>query len=242
MSLSYKIWDFPSVPIQEQLFYVPGAMFDGGFTSGGARISSPEPAGRSRLELKIAFQVREWQFPFSSWLMSKTNGQIFRIQLTKTPQLLSPLALLGLPVGNPIGNKSSIPWATEGFYAQGPWDNAQNWLDDGAGIGTNSSALEGTNIIYLNMGTFAHVLTHGHVIGNGDYSYIVDDIDYNGNIAKVTISPPLRKNVAANDVFFIKPYFLGQISNGDEVKATYQASNVGHIQPNRIVFEEIILP
>lgn len=108
MTLEYKIWDFPVVPIEKQLFHVPGAVFEGGFTSGGARIQSAEPGGRSVLEVQVAFQVAEWDFPFSSWIMSKMNGQIFRVPLTKTPQLISNTALNG---GVDTPGNLGIPWA-----------------------------------------------------------------------------------------------------------------------------------
>lgn len=238
MTIAYKIWDFPTVPIQKQLFHVPGAAVEGGFTSGGARITSPEPGGRSILETQVALQVQEWDFPFSSWIMSKTNGQIFRVPLTKTPQLVSNAALTG--VDGP--SNLAIAWEPTGLLVQGQWDNDQYWSDDGIYAETVATASEGTLIVKINMLPYGPILKHGHVFGIRDATYKVDDIEYDdGNVATVTVVPPLRNNILVGDMVLFRPYFLGTISNGSEVKATYDAENVGHMQMGKILFSEVYL-
>ena len=47
--------------------------------------------------------------------------------------------------------------------------------------------------------------------------------------------------VYSGDLILLKPYFIGSIANGTELRNTYDAANVGHIQLNRIVFQESIL-
>ena len=76
MTIEHKIWNFPNRAVESQLFHVPGEYFNGGLTSGGAKIMSPEPGGFSMLELTPSRQVNEWNSPVSSWLMSKINGEI----------------------------------------------------------------------------------------------------------------------------------------------------------------------
>lgn len=232
MSISYRIWDLPELPVKGQVFNVPGAAYDGGFTSGGARISSPDPAGRSVLELQLAFQVGEWDLPFFSWLMSKTNGHIFRVRLTKTPQLVSDAAL-GIET-------NTVPWDQTGLMPFSTWDNNQNWLSDGASAETIDIALEGSLTLKIDMSGFGEVLRSGHVIGHRSNAYIVDEITYNSGVATVTINPPLRHDVNEGDIIYFRPYFLGTISNGQELKATYDSANVGFIQPGRIILSEVI--
>ena len=234
MAIAYKIWDFPSVPVKSQLFHVPGAVFDGGFTSGGARISSPEPGGRSVLEMQIALQVKEWSAPLSSWLMSKINGEIFRVRLTRTPQLLRADAL-GITSGG-----GGVPWAAEGFYSESTWDNDELWADDVA-FYTAGASLEGSTSLVVDLSGFGSPLQPGHVIGHGESCYMINDIDQVGNVATLSITPPLRRPVNVGDLILTEPIFTGTIANGSEIRATYDASNNGHIQLNRIVFNEVVL-
>ena len=225
MTINHKIWNFPTLKIESQLFHVPGAYFEGGLTSGGARIMSPEPGGRSVLEMRLAYQVNEWNSPFSSWLMSKINGAIFKVQLTKTPQLASF-----------IGESNYI--TSSPFYN---WDNDQPWVNDGANLGAVGTALEGAVELSVSVGSFGEILKHGHVIGIGNYSYIIDDVSYVGTRADLVVSPPLRNSVSNADVVWLKPYFTGAIANGAEIRNSYDAGNIGGIQLNRIVFNEVII-
>lgn len=219
--------NFPTLSIEKQLFHVPGAAMDGGFTSGGARIMSPEPGGRSQLELQIAMQLMEWDYPETSWLMSKINGTVFRIRLAPTPQICGVRRASG----------GSVPWDNNG-----PWDNGENWAGDMTGTYL-TAALEGTTSVTIDMSSYGSVLKRGHAIGHSSNCYMVDAIDYDPNttIATVTVSPPFRKNVMAGDQVFFRPYFLGTISNGANFRVTYDAGNVGYIQPGQITFMESIL-
>lgn len=221
--IDFKVWNFPTIPISKQLFHVPGAAVEGGFTSGGARMTAPEPGGRSMLELQPAWQITEWDYPLSSWLMSKINGQIFRVRLAPTPQVLS--------------NRSrGVLWTGDV-----PWNNDQPWANDMIARFV-TFALEGSNIVVVDMGTLGQSLKPGHVIGHGDVTYMVDDISYSGNVATVVVSPPIRREIATGDTALFRSYFTGTISNGSEIRTTYDAENVGNIQIGKIVFNEVILP
>lgn len=236
MSITYKIWDLPTLPVRAQLFYAPGQAFEGGYTSGGIRVTSPEPGGRAFLETELSLQTTEWDAPFSSWLMSKTNGDIFRIKLVATPQVVPALAL-----GVIVPESRGVPWAAEGAYDRSPWDNGRNWaLGDTAAV-TVGISLEGSQYLTVDLTGFGPVIKHGHVIGHSDNSYMVDDIEYDGDIAVITVKPPLRANVIAGDLVLFRPNFLGSISNGAELRASYEAMNVGNIQPARIIFSEVVL-
>jgi len=230
MTITHKVFNFPQLAIESQLFHVPGAYSDGGLTSGGARMYSPEPGGRSVLEVTPSLQVREWETPFASWIMSKTNGEIFKIQMTQTPQIANASGFK-----YPF-NSGGVPWDNEQ-----PWNNGKNWNDDGGYVIASTVALEGSIMLTINAGTLGEILRVGHVIGIGNSAHIIDDIDYNGSIAEVKLKPPLRKDVAVDETIFLRPYFTGMISNGSEIRNSYDASNVGYIRPNRIIFDEVIL-
>jgi len=233
MAISYKIWDFPQLAVSGQLFRAAGQAFDGGFTSGGARVSSAEPGGRAFLEVQLSLQVQEWSYPFVSWLMSKVNGDIFSVKLAKTPQVLSN-ANLGIM-------SDTVPWAPLGNNSPDPWNNNQFWSNDGVGFPVLINALEGTTIVRLNVDGVGPVIRHGHVIGFGRSSYMVDDIEYDGDVAIVTVNPPLRRNITPIDFALTRPTFLGQVVNSQEFAANYEAMNNGHIKPPRLIFSEVII-
>lgn len=230
MSTAYKTYSFPSFPISKQLFHVPGQAYDGGLTAGGARISSPEPGGFSMLEIQPAMQVDEWNFPISSWLMSKTNGQIFTVRLAPTPQIAQQL----------IGG--SEPWAAGTGYPSLPWSNLENWAGD---LVAHYSAisLQSSNVIVIDMSVTGRILQPGHVIGHKQITYLVDEISYNNaNVATITVTPPVRTPIAVGDIAYFRPWFTGVISNPSEFITTYDAANAGNIQLNRIVLNEVVLP
>lgn len=231
MAIDHKIWNFPITAIQSQLFHVPGAYFDGGLTSGGARIMSPEPGGRAVLEVTPSLQVGEWDAPFSSWLMSKINGEIFRVPMVKTPQLVSFIGDKNYKL-----SKRGINWDNDE-----PWDNGQGWSDDGAYLNSSSTSLEGAISLNIETGSFGEVIRHGHVIGISNHAYMVDDIEYIGTVANIKVKPPLRKNVAIDEMIYLMPYFLGIIANGSEIRNSYDAENIGAIKLNRIIFQEVVL-
>ena len=218
-----RVWNFPTVPVSKQLFHVPGGAVEGGFTSGSVRMLSPEPGGRSVLELEIALSVREWEFPFASWLMSKGNGEVFRIRMAPTPQVVS-------------AREPGTLWSRDVL-----WANHQPWAND-ITLTYATDALEGSSTVQVVMTGFGDIVRHGHVIGHGDSAYIVDDIvfDADTQTSIITVKPPLRRNITANDFAYFRPFFTGTISNIGEVRATYDASNNGAIQPGKFVFAEAI--
>jgi hypothetical protein len=223
--IEHRVWDFPDLPVSGQLFHVPGAAIDGGFTAGGMQVLSPEPGGRSVLELRLSMQRNEWVTPWASWLMSKINGDIFKIRLVFTPQLIST------QTGKQI---TQLPTYHNPVFAS---DDTRRELVGQFG----TVALEGTNVVQIDMTSFGQILRHGHLVGHEDNCYIVDDITYAGMIATITLNPPLRKNVAIGDDAPFRPYFIGTIANGGEIRAAYDAANNGLIQLERIIFNEAIL-
>lgn len=235
MTIDYKIWDFPTLDVRSQLFHAPGQAFEGGFTSGGVRVTAPEPGGRAYLEVELSLQVNEWDAPFASWIMSKINGDIFRVPLVRTPQVVSTTSL---DLGSEV---FGLPWAQEGQYLESAWDNDENWSYGDLPIPVTSGALEGSTVVTVDLSEFGQVLKIGHVIGFDDSSYLVDEIEYDDNSATITVKPPFRKDIAVDDEIKLRPVFTGSISNGAEIRAAYEAQNVGYVQPARIIFTEVII-
>lgn len=218
------IHDFPTVPVSKQIFHVPGQAVDGGWTSGAVRILSPEPGGRSVLEMQIALQVREWEYPESSWLMSMGNGEIFRVRLAPTPQVISARTV-------------GVPWNTDQ-----PWSNLEPWAGDITAVYAVAS-LEGSTTLTIDMEGLGDIIRRGHVIGHSDNCYMIQKVAYDAGTQRATLSvtPPLRKDVEVGDQTFFRPYFLGTIGNIEQVRATYDAERVGHIQIGSISFQEAIV-
>ncbi len=229
MTIKHKIWSFPTFPISKQLFTTSGAAFEGGMTLGGVRMTSPEPGGRSSLMIQPSLQINEWEYPLSSWLMSKINGDIFRVRLAPTPQVASP-------------RSGGVPWGAGGIYPDSLWSNQQNWSGD-AIAQFKIDTLEGSNVVQLDMSVLGRILKAGHAIGHDDHCYMIDEIEYSNsnNRAMIVINPPSRKHISVNDICNLRPFFLGTIANGDEMRNTYDAENNGLIQIGMIKFTEAIV-
>lgn len=226
MTINPRIWEFPTLPISGQLFHVPGAAVQGGLTSGGARIISPEPGGFAVLEIQMALQIREWEYPSASWLMSKLNGQIFRARLAPTPQV----------AWSARRNASGVLWDSDLL-----WSNQQAWEGDFSAI-YSATALEGTAEVTVDMTGVTGAVQAGHVIGHGNACYIVDEIEYDGDVATMALNPPLRRDIAINDAAPLRPWFLGRVGNAPEVLSMYESANNGTIQLGKIILNEAIEP
>ena len=222
MSVSVKVYDWPNVIPSKQLFFSGGQAFEGGFTSGGAKILTPEPGGRSFLSVEFGYQKHGSTDTSISWLCSKiANGSIFRVPIVKTPQLVSlpDLGITGAP------ELAGVPWAAEGLIPAHPWDNGQNWAYE-VGALAASIALEGAVTLTLDMGDLEPALRHGHVIGHGDVPYLVDDIEYDGQIATITVDPPLRADLSAGSYITFRPTMLCVADNPENFRGLYEPADL----------------
>lgn len=228
------VYDWPrSIIPSGQAFRVPGQAVDGGFTTGGARTFSPEPGGRALLEWTFNYQGKVAAPRLFSWLMSKvSNGSIFRLRLLPSAQLISG-SELGVEV--PAGyEEDGVPWDGDLY-----WDNDLGWEFE-VGAAATAIALEGSTTIAIDMTGMALDLGHGHAIGFGGSAYIVDDIEYSGSIATITVTPPVRKAVAVGDFVTFSPDFYGVCMDPETFKSLFDPSGI--IRPGSIKFAEAILP
>jgi|TARA_R100000093_G_scaffold56468_1_gene29271 hypothetical protein len=221
-----KIWQFPTFPIEKQLFRAPGSAFDGGLTSGGAQLVTPEPGGFGVLEIEPSVQLDEWDYPMSSWLMSKTNGQVFRVRLAPTPQIA---------FSQRRGNAMSVPWDNGE-----PWSNQENWEGDFSAV-YSAPALKGSLTVEVDLTGVGPILQQGHVIGHEFSAYGIDEIEYDGDTASITLNLPLRRAVAIGDQCPLRPWFTGRIV-GDGFKSMYEAKLGGHIKMGTILMYEAVVP
>lgn len=219
-----KIYQFPTFPIQSQLFYTPGAGYDGGLTSGGAQFITPEPGGFSVLEIEPTVVVTEYSYPLASWVMSLTSGQVFRFRLAPSPQVAYSRKR----------GMTGVPWSNDQ-----PWINQQNWDGDFTATYAANSP-KGSLLVSFDLTGVGPIVGPGHVIGHGYESYLIDEIEYTGDIATATITHPLRRDVSIGDNCYLRPWFTGRISNGGNMRAPY--NSVGHVKMGNIVLHEAIVP
>lgn len=218
-----KVYTFPTFRIESQLFHVPGAGYDGGLTAGGAQFITPEPGGFSVLEMAPALIDTEWDFPLASWIMSKISGQVFRVRLAPSPQVAY----------SQQRGATAVPWRDGRL-----WSNQEEWDGDFTASYTSVS-LKGSVTVGIDLTGVGPILSAGHVIGHDYDAYLIDEISYNGDIATAVITPPLRRNIAEGDNCYLRPWFTGRISNGEQIRAAY--NNMGHVKPGNIIMHEAVL-
>lgn len=213
-----KIYQFPALRIESQLFHVPGAGYDGGLTAGGAQFITPEPGGFGVLELTPALSDTEWTNPAASWLMSKSSGQVLRVRLAATPQ---------------------IAWSRARIdHLDSDWVNREGARNEAVTRFTAASP-QGSITATLDLSQFGRILRPGHVIGHATDCYLIEEVDYAGGSATVTVTPPLRRDISTNDQCLFTPWFTGRISNGAEMRSAY--NNMGHVKPGRIILQEAVV-
>jgi hypothetical protein len=218
-----KIYAFPTFRVETQLFHVPGAGYDGGLTAGGAQFITPEPGGFSVLEIAPALIDTEWDAPLASWIMSKISGQVFRVRLAPSPQIAF----------SKQRGMVAVPWSNGQA-----WSNQENW--DGDFTARYSAAgLKGAITMTFDLTGVGPIVGPGHVVGHGSDTYLVDEITYDGSVGTAIVTPPLRRDIAAGDNCYLRPWFTGRISNGADIRAAY--NNMGHVKPGNIVLQEAVV-
>lgn len=212
------IYDWPSsVQPSRQIFHAGGQSLEGGFTSGSVRVLNPEPGGVSWLEMEFGYQDNAPADALVSWLMSKvSNGNVFRVPIAPSPQVIS-LPALGI---TGLFEDFGLPWDNGQ-----PWDVGRNWQVEPGAIATEA-ALDGTMSLKMNMGNLSNGLRPGHVIGHNSMAYMIDDIEYSGSIASITLMSPLRISVGVDDFINFRPKGLFTASNPDAFRGLYETADL----------------
>lgn len=228
MTIAVNVYDWPSIVPVAQLFHEGGQAFEGGYTSGGVRMLSPEPGGFGWLDMEFGEQDNQEPDALVSWACSAiSNGRVFRIPLARSPQFVRPVDL-GISL-----SESGVPWNNDQ-----PWDNGQNWAASLTVVAAGA-ALEGVLTFTVDMGTYLPALRPGHVISHKDVAYKIDDIEYDGQIATVTTFKPLRKAITSGDVINLRPIGTFSASNPESFRGLYRAADL--IRLGSVRFHEVIV-
>lgn len=165
-----------------------------------------------------------------SWLLSAVrNGRVFRLPIVISPQLVSAEAL-GVSAST---EWEGLPWANDQ-----PWSNGKNW-DFSPVAPVAASGLAGSTTLSIDLGAFGQVLWNGHVIGEGDHAYWVDDVSYAGSVATVTVSPPLRRDVTTSSLIKFRPIMTGLCTAPETFESMFEPAGI--VRPGAVRFTEVVL-
>lgn len=238
------IYDWPTVIPVRQLYHSGGQAVESVLTAGAVRVLSPEPGGFGLLEME--FGRVEDADTLVSWLLSKiANGNVFRIPITRSPQLVSAAALgIAIDEYDPLRRFGMTETVTPSELDGLPWETGVTWLNGGGWMFSpvvlaTAVSLAGSSEIAFDMGTLANGLRHGHVIGHRDTAYLVEDISYAGSVATVTVDPPLRSAVAVDDMIRLRPKATFMATNPQAFRGLYDAA--GLVQLGSASFVEAIV-
>ena len=217
-----------SVQPKDQVFRAGGNSISGGMTIGGASVVNPEPGGRAELFMEFDQLAIDGSNLDASWLISRMlNGNIFRVRLfAPSVQLVAADDLGGVDDG--------VMWDNDL-----PWDNGYGWAFDPTAPVAIGGA-KGDTSVKVNMSDYGQVLQIGHVIGfhvdGYDFAHVVTDISYTAaDRATITVNPPLRRRVAADDVMYLRPTMTCTCVNAREVMGSFRRGLVMDLAPMRFV-------
>lgn len=210
-----------------QFFRAGGQAISGARTLGGFSSDSPEPGGLGELYCEFSAKGGAQELRDISWTASRImNGAVMRMRLAMSPQLVASEYLSG-PV--PDG----VPWSNGE-----PWSTGENWgWNPTAPVA--ATALRGSEEISVDMTAWGPVLQYGHVFGlvidGYDYAHMVMDADYSGDIATLSISPPLRRTATTDHVVGFRPSMLVRCTNAQQVMGQFINRRIGVLNPAQFV-------
>lgn len=233
MTFTPTIYTWPAAVVPfGQVFHSGGEASEGLFTIGGVMERSPEPGGRSSMDVAFNYMRDDLTGRQVSWLTSAIkNGRVFSVPIFRSLQVVE---LTG--VGS-TADSLGIPWDNDQ-----PWDNGWGWEYEPI-IAATVAALKGTLTLTIDLSYFGQVLQIGHVIGPASGgAHIVDDIEYESDlssIATVTVSPPWRKNIDVAEMISLRPKMFATVENPDSFKSMFEGGKF--IRPGNITFTEAIV-
>lgn len=214
-------WPLAVAPI-DQLFRAGGMSVAGGMTLGGASTENPEPGGRAELTFSFAALVTLEANKAMSWLASRMmNGAVLSVPIYNSIQLVPDEEIFGTAADNftdTVDQYSDIP--------------VRRWEPF---VPVAAIALAGVATVVADLSELGRVLNEGHVIGfrTGDYDFahMVMAISYSvDDEATITISPPLRRDLAVSDKLHLRPKMLATCANASEVATTFSRGR--HMAPS----------
>lgn len=229
------LWPIGSVHVARQTFYAGGEAIDGGRTLGGVATLSREPGGGwATLDYEFPPFVDRTAAPrLVSWLMMAVrNGRVFRLPIVVSPQLVPASAFN--PAFSVATDRYGLPWSN-----RRSWANGENWAFNPMARAVGGTVPAGSTQLLIDMTSYGQILWHGHVIGEGAHAYLVEDIEYEGAAARVTVTPPLRRAVASGARIKFRPTMTGVCTTPESFEALYEPG--GFIRPGSISFTEVVV-
>jgi len=233
MALIDDVVDWPTlVEPLNQVFRSGGSVISGGSTLGGIAISNIEPGGRGVVDMSFATMTDEDRNVEASYAMTQIlAGRTVSLQLSESVQLFPAAAM------TVTGTTNTAPWSNDEN-----WSNSQPWLL-GAYINIQSG-LEGSRQLTLDTTDFLDhtLIKRGHVFGiehgSLSFTHIVDNVAVSGTTMTLTVSPPLRRTVAANTRLSRIPTMYAQCTNASEVGQQYEHGR--HVSLGSAKFVEVL--
>lgn len=232
MTVTPQIFNWrPEVAPINQRFRAGGTSIDGGITTGGVSVQSPEPGGRAELDMDFVTFANESTNREASWTISRIlNGNVMRVPIYyPSVQLVSNTAL-GITGTETLLWNNNLPWA-----------NLLGWeYRPSAAIDTGG--LEGaTSFVVTTGGGLQNCIERGHVLGfciaGYDWAHVVLDVSYNsaGDRATCTVEPPLRRDVATTDRVLFRPSMLATCVNARDVAGQFRDGQFMQLNAARFV-------
>jgi hypothetical protein len=169
----------------------------------------------------------------ASWTISRIlNGNVMRIGLYSTVQLVAASAITAADVDN------GIPWSNSQ-----PWGNGENWAWSPSSP-IAAAALKGASTFTADLADVGEILKIGHVIGfyvdGFSFAHMVMDIAYDtSDVATVTVEPPLRRSLTTSDTMLYRPMVMVTCRNAREVMSNFTSGR--HMSFNSARFAEAIV-
>lgn len=206
-------WPLAVAPI-DQLFTGGGMSVAGGMTLGGASTENPEPGGRAELLFDFAPLATLEANKAMSWLATRMkNGAVLSVPIYNSIQLVPDEEIFGNAADNftdTVDQYSAIP--------------VRRWEPF---VPVAAIALAATLTVTADLSELGRVLNEGHVIGfrsgSYDFAHIVEAITYAADdTATITVSPPLRRDLAIAGKMHLRPKMLVTCANPSEVAQPFR--------------------
>ncbi|OWU83805.1 hypothetical protein ATO6_15340 [Oceanicola sp. 22II-s10i] len=219
-------WRSSLVP-NSQVFRAGGQVIPGARTLGGFATDSPEPGGLGELYWDFAPKGSAQAMRDISWTASRLmNGAAMRLRLAMSPQLV-PATDLNPPLTDGLPWASGAPWANDKNWQWNPW------------VPAASAAARGAETLTIDMTGLGEVLHLGHLIGltlgGVDYTHMVMDTDWTGDLVTVTISPVLRRPVAIGEAVRFRPVMVARCANPAQVLGQFENRRIAVLNAAQFV-------
>lgn len=228
--MTRRLWDWPSaIKPAAAIVIAPSNTVDGAISRNGYENDIPAAGSRNRMRIEFAMLAPENGHWFA-WLCNQARGGLFRVPVFYSPQLATDATI----AANEAAYAAGIPFSTGEYFSTGYGFAYAPFVKLAA------NALEGSIQAVLDVSAHPTALTYGKVFGLGRSVHHVDDIEFDGTEALVTLRTPLRRDytVAADECVTLRPRMIGKIDNPSSLVSPFR--DMGHTTPGEITMTEVI--